>query len=143
MDPVKTSLLTTLRAINPPLCVLSTSSLAGNPQSAVMAFAVQDDLSILISTHTNTRKWKNLEENNKAALVFGLSFGIKNVQAEGTAELLTAGEEFKKVDEFYFTAHPELKKYRKDDTCFMKITLTWVRTSDYAQTPPKVEERTL
>ena len=62
------------------------------------------------------------------------------MQYEGVARLITEPVEIKKYDEEYFSARPELKQYRVNDTGFIEITPRWVRTVDFTQTPPRVEE---
>lgn len=143
MNTIQETLVTTLRSIKPPLCVLSTVDATGKSESAVMAYAVQDDGTLLISTHTVSRKWKNMQTNNQVSLVFGLSFGVMNVQVEGTATLFSEGADFEANQKIFFDANPELMKYRTNDTGFIQVKPNWVRLNDYTQAPPKVEESSL
>lgn len=48
--------------------VLATSSSAGNPHAAVIYYVLDDDLSILFGTKSETQKYKNMEENKRVAL---------------------------------------------------------------------------
>ena len=140
MDENRKKALISLQTSTHPLCVMSTVTVDNVSESSLLAYVVREDLSLRISTHTSTRKWKNLESNTAVSLVFGLAFGVVNVQYEGVARLITEPVEIKKYDEEYFSARPELKQYRVNDTGFIEITPRWVRTVDFTQTPPRVEE---
>jgi general stress protein 26 len=99
----------------------------------VLVYTILDDFSVLVSTHKTSRKWINLQSNSHVALIFGGSFSGLNIQYEGTAELIES-------EEMYFTAHPETKMYKSEDTAFIKITPTWLRINDYTKHPPEVTE---
>ena len=125
------------------LCVAATIGEGGQPQSAVLAFAVLNDLSIILATSYKTRKWENLKKNPKIALSFGWSFSEPNLQYEGTAKLLENGDEFKELDKIYFEKHPEIMEFRDGKTVIIKVTPHWIRLSDYSVQPPKIDELSL
>lgn len=125
------------------LCVLATSSKELQPWAAVLGYAVKDDLTIILSTHPTSRKWHNLKENNKVALVFGWEFSGLNIQCEGVAELIEQGEEYKHFDEFFFGQNPHAAKFKTPDTVFLKINLKWMRVTDFNKQPPTVKEQSL
>ncbi len=129
-----------LKNKNPKLCVLATASADGKPEAAVMGYAVQDDLTILLSTHKGNRKWQNLSKNSKVSLVFGWSFTEINIQYDGTATLIEEGPQKKEVEEFFFSQNPAARKFETPDTIFIQVKPVWIRLSDLTQTPPTTEE---
>lgn len=135
--------LTLLKNLNPKLCVMATSSIGCNPECAVLTYVVHEDLSITISTHSKSRKWKNLEQNRRVALTFGCEFGKPNIQYEGIAELFVEGKDHQWHEEVYFKEHPDLIKFKGPDTVFLKVTPTWIRLTDYSSHPPRIEEKTI
>lgn len=125
------------------LCVLATVNEKGEPECAVMGYAVLPDLSLVLSTDKTSRKWLNLRQNPFVALTFGWSFSELNIQYEGEAVLVGEGEEYKKCEEIYFSVHPEALEFKgQAETVFLKIKPTWTRLSDYRQTPARIEEKT-
>jgi len=123
------------------LCVISTASSDLQPSSAVVAYAVKDDLTVVLSTHPVTQKWKNLKENEKVALVFGFDFAGLNIQYHGKSELIERGDSYNDYEELFFGQNPEAKKFMTPDTGFIKITPTWMRVTDYSAQPPEIIER--
>lgn len=123
------------------LCVLSTSSKDGQPEAAVMGYAIKDDLTILLSTKKGTRKLKNISENNKVALVFGWDFGSLNIQYQGAARIIETGNEYKDTENFFFSQNPAAAKFKSPDTVFIEVKPTWIRTTDPRNHPPTVEEK--
>lgn len=132
-----------LKNRNPKLCVLSTASINGKPESAVVGYSIYDSLSIVLSTHKESRKVKNITNNNTIALVFGFSFTENYVQYEGIAKIIDSGEEYAKLDSFFYGQNPDALKFKAPDTVFIEIKPTWIRFMDMSQTPPKIEEVTL
>ncbi len=131
-----------LKKREPKLCVLATSSLANEPESAVMGYAVSDDLSIICSTDRSSRKWNNLKQNSKVAITFGWGFGELNIQYSGLATLVESGEELKKCEDIYFASHQESLEFKgTPETGYIKIKPTWIRLSDYSSDPPRIEEK--
>lgn len=129
-----------LKSRSPKLCVMSTVSQNNKPESALLGYAVLDDLSILINTNKITRKWKNLENNNKVSLVFGFGFTELNVQYEGTAQRFEDGEDLEKYDELFFSQNEDARKFKAEGTRIIKITPTWIRYTDTTVHPPQTEE---
>ncbi len=120
------------------LCVLSTS-FCHYPESAVMGYAVKDDLTILLSTHANTRKIQNIRANEKVSLVFGWGFDEPNIQCSGKATIIE-GEDREEYATFFYKMNPEAEKFRSSDTLFISIKLIWIRFSDFTVRPPRIEE---
>ncbi|CAN5183647.1 hypothetical protein BH11PAT1_BH11PAT1_3980 [soil metagenome] len=124
----------------PRLCVLATSTSGGKPECAVLAYAVKEDLSLVLSTHKSSRKCKNIEENNQVSLVFGWAYNEINIQCDGTAQILEKGEKFLHYENFFFSVNPHAEKFKGLDTVFISVKPTWVRITDFTQTPVKIEE---
>lgn len=135
--------LTALQAVPNKLCVMATVGENGQPQTAVMAYVVLNDLTILFVTSSVTRKADNLKKNPNLALSFGWDFMQPNIQYEGVAKLIEKGEEFSDLSRIFFEAHPEIITFRNHDTIIVKVIPKWIRISDYSQIPPKMEEMKL
>lgn len=135
--------LSFLQALTPKLCVLSTVTKDGKPESAVVGFAVQEDLSIILSTTKRTRKYQNLTTNTNVSLIFGWSFTQKNVQYEGKAILIEEGDLYIPTEKFFFEQNPDAAKFKSEDTIFIKITPIWIRLLDHTVTPPTLFEKTV
>lgn len=125
------------------LCALATATKDDQPWNAIMGYAVQEDLTIVLSTHKGSKKYNNLQQNSKVALVFGWEFSGLNVQCEGEARIIEAGEEYKKTEKFFFTQNPHAAKFKNSDTIFIKITPKWIRVTDFNTQPPSVKEQIL
>lgn len=125
--------------VNPKLCVLSTMGERDQPESAVMAYAVMSGLTIILSTHKDTRKWKNIQKHPNVSLVFGWDFSKYNVQYDGSAQLILDDKE---TEQIYFAANPELVKFRNmPGNAFIRVTPSWIRLSDFSISPPKIMEK--
>ena len=123
------------------LGVLATADKDGTPECAVVGYAAKDDGTIILNTNKNTRKVKNIKENNKVAVVIGWSFHDKNVQYEGTAEIIDRDHpEFTACEEFFFTTNPSAVKFKSPDTIHIRITPTFVKMLDLTVTPPQNAE---
>lgn len=124
------------------LCVLSTASLSGKSESAVMAYTIKDDFTILINTEPTTRKYQNLLTNNRVSIVVG---GFKNdpsVQIDGAAKILD-GQKAQETRDYMLSVNPDLKNYFSDTGKFIAITPTWLRYSDFSRDPPEIYETNL
>ena len=122
------------------LCVLATSSKDAQPWCSVMGYAIGEDGTIILSTLQSTKKWKNLEENNKVALLIGWDLEGPSIHCEGKAQLVTEGELHKKTEELFFTQNPYAAKFKTTNTMFVIIKPTFMRLTDYGTKPPTVKE---
>jgi len=119
--------------------VLSTVSAEGNPEAALVGFAVAPDLRLIIDTIRTSRKFTNLSLNCYIALVIGWE-NERTVQYEGRV-IFQAGKEFNKMLDLYLKAFPdakERKEYWKDIAHFIVVP-EWIRYSDFND-PPRIEE---
>lgn len=121
-------------------CVISTVDEQSHPESAYVGLFFNQDLTIIIGTSKNSRKAKNILQNNKVAIVVGNLKGT--VQYEGAAEEISYSDCEILVKEQNFTKPPRLEKYRDDPTnIWIKITPTWVRFTQHGATD-QIEEFT-
>ena len=120
------------------LGVVSTVDANNNPESAVVAFSETDNLELIFGSFSDTRKNKNLQNNNRVSFV--ISDNNITVQYEGLAKELS-GSEAIKAREIHLFKNPSSKKYAFDEKQrFFKVTPTWIRYSDFNYNPKKVFE---
>lgn len=110
------------------LCVLSTVSLTGAPEAALVKFSLTDTFEIIFNTYNTYRKYKNLQYHPEVAVVIGGEKGI-TVQYEGKAVELY-GKELEKYQEIFHQTHPKSQWHTHPETRFFKIIPTWLRYSD-------------
>lgn len=135
-------ILNFLKNRSPKLCAIATVNNENMPENAVVAYAIREDLKILINTNLHTRKWTNIKNNSSVALVFGWNFDELNIQYEGAAELIDiTNSEFQDQENFFFLQNLEAKKFKSENTRIIRITPTWIRLMDPTSTPPTIEEK--
>jgi uncharacterized protein YhbP (UPF0306 family) len=123
------------------LAVISTASPTGQPESALMGFAVTPDLEIIFDTRRATRKYPNLKQNPRVAWVVGCVSEI-SVQYEGVAVELE-GEELARYKKIYFAKFPDATVREKwDGMTYFVVRPTWVRYCDYNPANRRIEEQT-
>src|SRR5580765_2001453 len=84
---------------------ISSISKDKSPQSALIGFAVAEDLRIIFDTVTDSRKYHNLIANPKASLVIGWVYE-QTVQFEGEA-YIPEGDELEELKRIYYRAYPD------------------------------------
>lgn len=117
------------------LAVMATVAGSALPEAAVVGIGVEENLELLCSTFSTSRKYENIKRNPKVALVIGWEHG-KTVQYEGTAEELSIerAEENPLRDEL--EKIPAIAKYvQREYGVFYKIKPEWVRMSDLSVDP--------
>ncbi|MBI4034478.1 pyridoxamine 5'-phosphate oxidase family protein [Candidatus Saccharibacteria bacterium] len=121
------------------LAVIATVDEGSQPEAAVLEFGELDDFTIVIDAFESSRKIKNMQSNNKVAVVIGWDGDI-TVQLEGTAHKLE-GEELKRAKTAYFAKNPRAKKWENTPgIVYFAIKPHWVRYSDLNQHPWFVKE---
>lgn len=113
------------------------------PESALIAFAEDDELNLYFQTGRHTRKAANLRANPHVSLVIGLSQeDLVTVQYEGIATHITAPEDLAACKQrFVAKDSPTTEEYFNHPTAiFFKVTPTWIGCSDYTGKHPKVFE---
>jgi len=119
------------------LCVISTVGADSKPESAIVGFAKNDDLELLVGTPFTTRKYKNAQQNPHVAVVVGDTKAA--VQYEGKVTLLEPNKAWDDI-ETRFGKLPGFEKYRNDpDERWLLIKPTWIRLTIH-ETPNRVEE---
>lgn len=134
----KRELLAQIRRFN---CgVVSTVDAQGNPEAAFISLAVTENFEIVFETLTTSRKYLNIQERMKAALVIGWDEG-QTFQIEGVADEPVDWEK-DELKKSYYSACPENAGHRDwPDMTYIRVRPRWIRYSNYGS-PWSVEEHT-
>lgn len=118
------------------IATLNTNNL---PEAAVVEYGETNDLELIFDTFTSSRKYRNLLQNPRVALVIGWDDNI-TIQYEGeTVEL--KGEELERCKGSYFRKNPRAKKWEnREGITYFKVTPHWIRYSDLNKDPWKIFE---
>lgn len=133
--------------------VLSTVSPEGAPHSATVFYWINDivaehgDFNVYFVTRRHTRKFKNLMNDARVAMVVGTTFEPFTVQLEGEAELVETQDSFEGMEELAqrLHAHPTIgmiysgafyprnpfKQMEGEDFALFRIRPSWVRVMRY------------
>jgi general stress protein 26 len=123
------------------LGVLSSIGPSGKPQSALVGFAVTDDLRIVFNTVKTSRKYGNLKARPTCSFVFGWT-GEQTVQYEGIAEEL-GGMQLQQYQEVYFQPWPDgLSRSLWPGIVYFLVKPKWIRYSNFDKNPPLILEFT-
>ena len=123
------------------LAVEASVAAGGAPQAAVVGFGVSEDGEIVFDTLTTTRKYRNLVDDPRIALVIGWDHEA-TAQIEGIVDFPT-GDELARVREIYFAAYPDGRdRLAWPGITHARVRPTWVRFSDYTKEPPLIVELT-
>ena len=116
------------------LAVIATVNGEALPEAAVIGIAVTKDLEIICGSFNTSRKYQNLKQNPRLALVIGWEKG-QTVQYEGTARELDDDETEAALETFL--AHiPSAAKYvQLEYEVVYKVKPTWIRFSDLSVDP--------
>lgn len=121
------------------LAVQASTAPSGEPQAAVVGFAVSDALEIVFDTVDTTRKHANLRADPRIALVIGWDDEI-TAQIEGVVDFPT-GAELERIRECYFVAYPDGRdRLAWPGITHVRVRPTWVKYSDFTHDPPKIVE---
>jgi hypothetical protein len=119
------------------LAVISTTSSAGNPQSALVGVAVSPELHIVFDTIKSSRKYTNLKADPRISLVSGWDSEI-TVQYEGIA-VEPEGEALQQAKNLYFQTWPDgVNRQQWPSITWFLVTPRWIRYSDF--TSGRIEE---
>ena len=124
--------------------VQSSVSASGAPQSALVGFAVSDQLELVFDTLDSTRKAVNLRHNPKISFVIGgwIDGDERTVQYEGLADF-PQGEELERLKEIYFAAFPDGRARQAwPGLVYVRAKPLWIRYSDFGQAPAEIRELT-
>lgn len=124
------------------VAVEASVSSSGAPQAAVVGFVVTDSFEVFFDTVDSTRKAANLRENPNVAFVIGGSAegDERTVQFQGVADE-PSGEELERLKELYFSRFPDgRERLSRAGLIYVRARPTWLRFSDFRQTPPEIVE---
>lgn len=123
------------------LGVLGTVSDNNTPQSALVGFAVTPGLELIFDTVKNSRKYPNLTSRPSSSFVIGWS-GEQTVQYEGEAQELRPPD-LERYQKIYFEVWPECRAHLTwPGIVYFLVHPTWIRYSDFDQSPPFSREFT-
>jgi nitroimidazol reductase NimA-like FMN-containing flavoprotein (pyridoxamine 5'-phosphate oxidase superfamily) len=116
------------------LGVLGTLAPSGEPQAALVGYAITPDFEILFDTLQTTRKYRNMTANPRVSFTIGNTVGHgdeRTAQYEGVAEEL-AGEQLTRLQPLYFAVWPDCVAHKQwlHITWFV-IRPRWIRYSDF------------
>lgn len=83
------------------LCRLATVDREGRPHVVPICYVFRDGAFYMV-TDLGTKKHRNLQHNPRATLVVDVYKPNRAVMVEGRAELLTEGEEFRRISEAFY-----------------------------------------
>ena len=123
------------------LGVETSVSSSGSPQAAVVGFVVTERFEIFFDTVNSTRKVGNLRKDPQIAFVIGLSESDeRTVQFQGIVDEPN-GTELEQLKELYFRQFPDGRKRLKlPGLVYFSARPTWLRFSDFTQSPPEIAE---
>jgi hypothetical protein len=121
--------------------VVSTVSLDGAPQSAVVGIAANGSLEVVFDTLSSSRKAANLRANPKVSLVAGgLDGTARTIQYEGVADF-PGGDALEDLKRTYYAAFPDgPDRLVWPGLVYVRVTPRWVRFSDFSIQPPAIVE---
>jgi len=121
------------------VAVVSTVAADGAPQSAVVGFAVSDDLEIVFDTLASTRKFQNIRRDPRVSLVIGWDAEL-TLQIEGAADV-PVGDDLQRMQACYFTIYPDGRDRLKwPGITHVRVRPRWIRLSDFNEDPPRIVE---
>ena len=113
------------------LAVVCTVAVTGKPESALVGFAISEDLEIIFDTVTTSRKYQNILQNPQVAVVIGWD-NETTIQLEGKAIVLNGADD-EKLRECYFNAFNDARQRAATwpNLVHVKIIPTWIRYSNF------------
>jgi uncharacterized pyridoxamine 5'-phosphate oxidase family protein len=116
-------------------CTLATASADGRPEAATVRFVANDALDVYITTESNYRKYRNMTENPRVALVVD---GEANLQLEGVATEVH-GEAIDSIERRYIEKYGPSEYLTNEDSVFFTIATDWARLLVDGRYPPTFE----
>lgn len=121
------------------LAVVATTDSHGSPQAAVVEYGELEDFTIIIDTLKSSRKYKNIQQNDKVAIVIGWDNDI-TVQIDAVAIELN-GKRLDIAEEAYFKKNERARKWEtRPEIAYFACKPTWLRYSDVSKSPWQIEE---
>ena len=123
------------------LCVVSTiHTNANSPESAVVAFTENEDLEIIFGTSNKSRKYKNIQNNNKVSFVIGWDSETGSIQYEGEAVELSKEDSTQYINKQIIKNASSEKYVEREDQRYFKVSPNWIRFIDNTANPPQTYE---
>ena len=120
------------------LAVVSTVSVDGAPEAAVVGIAISDELEIISDTLGSSRKARNLRLNPKIALLIG--WDEETVQIEGLADE-PARSERERCKRTYFQIFSDGRDREKwPEITYFRVRPSWARYSDFKDGSQQIVE---
>lgn len=132
------------------LAVIATVAPNGIPEAALVYYGWDQDLKIDCCTYNTSRKFQNIQTNNKVALVIGQEVKAVELQLQGTAEIVTdkskkadmmdkyAKKATENRDSIYFP--PLLSLTAESPMEFIQISIEWFKYSVFESHYPNIME---
>jgi hypothetical protein len=116
-----------------------TDAVTGQPEAAVVGIAVTPDCEIVFDTVRSARKYRNLVDRPRVALVIGWKQET-TIQYEGVAREL-GGPEDDRYREVYYSIYPDGRERAAswEGLVHFVVKPTWVRYSNYNE-PVEISE---
>ncbi len=99
----------------------------GIPHVVPVSYIFEHD-TFFIATDYETRKYKNIKNNNRVALVVDIyrSIGNSAVCVQGTTEIIERGEEFERLYKMFFTHFEWVRRdpWKEGEALFIKVVPT-------------------
>ena len=119
--------------------VVSTVTESGAPEAALMGFALTQANEVVFDTLSSSRKAVNLSRNPAVALVIGWDDEI-SLQIEGEARRPVV-DDLANAKAAYFQEWPDGRARENwPNIAYVVVKPKWIRYSNYAASPPVVEE---
>ena len=119
---------------DPETCTLATATGDGRPEAATIRYVGAEDYTVYFNTGTTYRKYDNLTENEKTAVV--ITANNQSLQIEGAATELS-GEAAAAAKERYIEKYGRSKYLTAPDSTMFRIDPEWVRVLVDARYPPE------
>jgi pyridoxine/pyridoxamine 5'-phosphate oxidase len=120
-------------------CVLATVHANGAPQAATVGFSENEKLQLVFGTFSASRKFANLQHDQRVAVVVGFRGDI-TLQYEGRVRQL-AGDELEERLQAHFVKLPGAVRYKSEPgQVYFSIEPTWVRLINYSVHPWDIKE---
>ena len=118
--------------------VIATATSDGRPEAALVDIAATGAGEIIFETTSATRKFGNLRDNPRAALVVGWD-NEQTLQIDGIVDA-PSGHELVRLQDFYLSVFPQKASHPNwPGNHYFRIRPRWMRFSDYHM-PRSVEE---
>ena len=125
------------------LAVIATVHADGSgSESALIAFSNDEELNLVFGTSNETRKYRNIQSNNRVAFVIGWNPAMGSLQYEGVATEVPESDK-EKYAALLTNRNPGAKKFAESPSQrYFVVKPTWARLTDNAGSPPGVHEIT-